>query len=125
MAKHSKRDRRRLRQSGLGGGLRGVRALPISARRRLADAPALSEEAQFRRLCVEHARRTTVAAASAAFHVPASTIYRWLQRYDPADPTTLEPRSRRPKRTRRRQWTAAQEAAVLALRQRYPRYGKL
>jgi transposase InsO family protein len=125
MSKHSKRNRRRMQQSGLGGGLRVVRVVPRSVQRRLPDAPSLSAEAKFRLLCVEHAHRTTIAAASVAFGVPRSTLYRWRKRYDPDDLTTLEPRSRRPQRTRKCQWTAAQEQAVLTLRQQYPRYGKL
>jgi transposase InsO family protein len=60
-----------------------------------------------------------------AFQIPVSTVYRWRQRYRPADPTSLEPRSRRPKTTRKHQWTAAQEQAVRDLRQQYPRMGKL
>lgn len=124
MAKHSKRNRRRLHQSGLGGGLIVVRTLPAAVQRHLPAAPSLSEAAKFRLLCVEHARRTTVAEASATFHVPISTLYRWLKRYDPGDLTTLEARSRRPKRTRKQQWTAAQEQAVRDLRQAHPRYGK-
>jgi putative transposase len=125
MAKHSKRNRRRMQQSGLGGGFRVGRTIPVSVQRQLPDAPVLSEEAKFRLLCMEHARRTSVAEAARIFHVPPSTLYRWRKRYDPDNLSRLEPRSRRPNRIRQHQWIAAQEAAVLALRQQYPRYGKL
>jgi putative transposase len=36
----------------------------------------------------------------------------------------LQPASRRPKTTRKQQWTAAQEQAVLRVRNAHPRYGK-
>jgi transposase InsO family protein len=66
-----------------------------------------------------------VAVAAQRFHRSRATVYRWLRRYDPRDLTSLAPRSRRPKRVRRATWTAAQEQAVLALRERYPRFGKV
>ncbi len=108
----------------MGGGFRVVRRVPLRVQRGLPHAPTLSPEARFRLLCVEHARRTGVGDASLVFAIPVSTIYRWLTRYRPDDLTSLEPRSRRPTHVRRATWTAAQEAAVLALRQQYPRMGK-
>ena len=124
MTKHSKRNRRRMHQGGMGGGFRVVRRVPHRVQRGLPQAPSLSPEAQFRLLCVEHAARSGVGDASLAFAGPVSTIYRWLKRYRRDDLTRLEPRSRRPTRVRRATWTAAQEQAVLALRQQYPRMGK-
>ncbi len=124
MAKHSKRNRRRMHQAGMGGGFRMVRQVPVRFQRRLPQAAPLSPEAQYRLRCLEHADRTSVREASRAFQVPVSTIYRWRRRFRPDDLTTLEPRSRRPHRTRRATWTAAQESAVLALRQQHPRMGK-
>lgn len=123
MGKHSKRNRQRMQQSGLGSGLRVVYRLP-KATRQLPHAPELDAETEFRLRCVEHAQRHGVAAAGAAFGRSRATIYRWRQRYDPTDLWSLRPRSRRPARTRTRQWTPAQEQAVLELRQQYPRYGK-
>lgn len=124
MAKHSNRNRRRMRQAGLGGGFTVVRQVPIRIQQGLPQAPTLSGEARFRLLCIEQAARTSVIDAARAFGVPRSTIYRWRKRYSPADLTSLEPRLRRPRRVRRATWTAAQEAAVLGLRQQYPRMGK-
>jgi transposase InsO family protein len=124
MAKHRKRNRRRMRQSGLGGGCQVVRRVPARLQRHLPHAPALSAEAHYRLRCLEHAARTSVAEASRVFAVPVSTIYRWRNRFRPDDLTTLEPRPRRPHRTRRATWTAAQEQAVLALRGQHPRMGK-
>ena len=125
MAKQSKRNQRRLRQGGMGGGFTVVRRVPARLQRDLPQAPTLSAEARFRLLCLEHAARAGVREAARTFAVPVSTIYRWRRAYRPDDLTTLEPRSRRPHRTRRATWTAAQEQAVLALRRRYPRMGKL
>ncbi len=123
MAKHSKRNRRRMQQSGLGSRLRVVHRMPKPARR-LPNAPTLDAQMEFRLRCLEHAQRHGVAAAARVFGRSRATIYRWRQRYDPTDLRSLRPHSRRPHRTRRQQWTPAQEAAVLALRRRHPRYGK-
>jgi hypothetical protein len=59
-----------------------------------------------------------------AFQRSRATVYRWLRRDDPDDLRSLQPRSRRPKTTRKRQWTAIQEQAVLRIRTAHPRYGK-
>lgn len=125
MAKHSKRNRRRMGQAGFGGGFAVVRAVPIAVQRGLPQAPTLSAEAHYRLRYLEHAARTSVREASSAFRVPVSTIYRWRTRYRPDDLTSLECRSRRPQTTRKHQWTAAQEQAVLVLRHEYPRIGKM
>ena len=125
MAKHSKRNRRRMQQGGFGGGMSVVRRVPVRVQQGLPNAPTLSAEAQDRVRCLEHAARRSVREASIAFGVPVSTIYRWRTRYDPTDLTSLEPHSRRPNRTRHHQWTATQEQAVRDLRQQYPRMGKM
>lgn len=125
MSKHSKRNRRRMQQGGFGGGFSVVRRVPRSVQRRLPNAPTLSPEAHYRLRCLDHAVRTSVADASVAFGIPISTIYRWRTRYRPDDLTSLESRSRRPRTTRKHQWTAVQEQTVLALRQQYPRMGKM
>ena len=125
MAKHSKRNRRRMHQTGMGGGFRVIRRVPVRVQRNLPNAPTLSLDAYERLRFLEYAQRTSVAEASLAFRVPMSTIYRWRKRYNPADLTSLECHSRRPNRTRKATWTAAQEQAVRDLRQRYPRMGKM
>jgi len=126
MSKHSRASRwagGRVRRSGMGGGFSVVHRLPPAARR-LRPAPTLSDQARFRLRCVEHAQRAGVAAAVTVFGVSRATVYRWRRRYDPRNLTTLEPRSRRPRRVRRATWTAAQEQAVRALRETWPRTGK-
>ena len=125
MAKQSKRNRRRMHQVGMGSGFTVIRRVPIRVQRNLPNAPTLSQEAYERLRFLEYARRTSVAEASLAFRVPVSTICRWRKRYRPDDLTSLECHSRRPKRTRRTTWTAAQEQAVRDLRQQDPRMGKM
>ena len=56
--------------------------------------------------------------------VSRSTFYRWRKRFDRRDLTTLEERSSRPKRCRRRTWTTAEILAVQTIRERYPSWGK-
>ena len=58
------------------------------------------------------------------FDISAQTFYRWLRRYRPGDLTTLESRSRRPRRLRQPSWSTALEQAVLQLRRQYTRWDK-
>jgi transposase InsO family protein len=58
------------------------------------------------------------------FDISPQTFYRWWRRYQPQDLTTLESHSRRPRRRRQPTWSPALAAAVRALRQQYPRWGK-
>jgi len=113
-----------MQQSGLGGGLRVV-STQVRRPRQLPRAPHLRVELEFRLRCVESSYRDGVAGAAARFGRSRATIYRWRRRYNPQDLTSLIPRSRRPKRVRRATWSAAQEQAVLALREAHPRFGKL
>lgn len=124
MGKHSKRNRCRMQQSGMGGGFSIAYARPQCVRR-VTKTASLSDRARLRLRCVEHARRAGVAAAMEVFAVSRATVYRWATRYDPHDLSTLEDRSRRPTRTRKRQWSAAQEQAVQRLREAHPRFGKM
>lgn len=123
MVKHSKRNRRRMAQSGLGGGFRVVSVQPRRPRQ-LPRAPKLSAALEFRLRCVECSYRDGVAVAADRFGRSRATIYRWRQRYRPADLSSLAPRSRRPKQVRRATWTPSQEQVVLALREAHPRFGK-
>lgn len=58
------------------------------------------------------------------FGISPQTFYRWLRRYDPKHPQSLEERSHRPHRLR--QPTASKELimVVLRIRETYPRWGK-
>ncbi len=74
---------------------------------------------------MECSYRDGVTGAVTRFGRSRATIYRWRQRYRPDDLMSLAPRSRRPKRVRRATWSAAQEQAVLVLREAHPRFGKV
>lgn len=124
MAKQSKHNRRRLHQSGMGGGCTITRRVPLRVQRTLPPAPTLDPVTEFRLRCVEYAKQHGVMAAVRVFHRSRATIYRWLKRYDPVKLTSLQPRSRRPKRPRWRQWAVVQEQAVLDLRTAQPCTGK-
>ena len=58
------------------------------------------------------------------FGVSRATLYRWRKRFDPRDLTTLQERTRRPRRVRQPTWSAELVQAVLRLREQYPRWGK-
>jgi len=58
------------------------------------------------------------------FGIGKATLYRWIQRFDPKDLSTLKERSRRPKRLRKPSWSHELVMAVKALRRQYPRWGK-
>jgi transposase InsO family protein len=58
------------------------------------------------------------------FGISPKTFYRWKNRFDPYDPTTLEEQSRRPTRVRLPQTPTKIVERILELRNRYPRWGK-
>lgn len=58
------------------------------------------------------------------FGISPDTFYLWKRRYRPYDLTTLETRSRRPRRVRQPTWSPEIVEAVLRLREEYPRWGK-
>jgi len=58
------------------------------------------------------------------FDISPQTFYRWKRRFDPYDLTTLEDESRRPEHVRTPRIPAAVVERVLALRRKYPRWGK-
>lgn len=58
------------------------------------------------------------------FGISRQTFYRWKQRYNPRNLTTLESRSHRPRRLRQPTWGPDLAQAVFNLREQYPRWGK-
>jgi len=58
------------------------------------------------------------------FGISRATVYRWVQRFDPKDLSSLRERSRRPRRLRKPTWSHELIIAVKALRRQYPRWGK-
>jgi transposase InsO family protein len=92
------------------------------------QAPTLSHEAK-RRLkwmaYYEALSKPNVSATCRHFDISRQAFYRWWNRYDPRDLTTLEDRSSRPRRTRMRTWTTAEIVAIRQQREQYVRWGKL
>ncbi|MFQ5894599.1 MAG: IS481 family transposase [Nitrospinota bacterium] len=66
-----------------------------------------------------------VGLVSRTFGLSRATLYRWRARFEPMDLSTLEERSRRPRRVRRPQWSPELAEGVLRLRRQYPRWGKM
>jgi putative transposase len=88
--------------------------------------PDLSRDAR-RRLAMLDWHRThgeNVSLTARHFGVGRPTVYRWLERFDRFHLETLEDRSSAPRRRRRPTWTIEQLAAVRAVRESYPRWGK-
>lgn len=123
VSKSTRATRRRFAQVGSGTSLCLRYRLPRQAGR-LPDAPSLSREAKQRLKIMDYARTHSVAATCRHFGIARSTFYRWQHRYNPQQLSSLENRSSRPRRVRCPTWTPAQAAAVLQVRERYPRWGK-
>jgi len=96
---------------------RGARAAANLGRRSEAVEATINERVKLvRRWRRAMSAGLTAEEAAAAVGVSRATLYRW--RRNP------EPRSKRPRRVRRPEWTRAQEQAVLAFRCRYPTWGR-
>lgn len=104
-----------------------MKVLPAyPARRWKHQAADLSREARQRLkwmdFYAQHGRNASLTARH--FGISRTTLHSWLRRYDPEKPSSLEDRSRRPRRLRRRQWSLELVLAVRGLRQLYPAWGK-
>ena len=95
------------------------------ARQLARTGKELSREARCRLAWMDFYHRSrNVARTCRHFGISRQSFYRWLRRYDPQNLTTLEGRSHRPHRRRQPTWSAPLADRVLALRLRYPRWGK-
>ncbi len=96
---------------------RGARTAATMSRRSEAVEATINERVELvRRWRRAMAMGLSSQEAAAAVGVSRATLYRW--RRDP------EPRSKRPRRVRPRQWTRAQVRAVGAFRCQYPAWGR-
>jgi len=89
-------------------------------------APDLSREARARLAMLDWHRSHggNVSRTARHFGYSRPTVYRWLARFERHRLETLEDRGSGPHHRRRPTWTMAQLAAVKAVRERYPRWGK-
>jgi putative transposase len=95
------------------------------ARQLARTGKELSREARVRLDWMDfNCRSQNVARTCRHFGISRQTFYRWRRRYDPQNLATLEERSHRPQRRRQATWSASLAERVLALRLRYPRWGK-
>ncbi len=96
--------------------------------RLLRDAHALGlsmkarERLRWFAFAVDHG--CTVAETCQHFGIARSTLLKWLRRFDPHDPASLEERSRRPRRMRESQIDPAVVALIRGYRESSPTMGK-
>jgi putative transposase len=98
----------------------------IPGANRLAKIADISKTAKQRLKWFDYYHRhdRNVARTCRYFGISRQTFYRWAPRYNPHDLRSLEDRSHRPQRVRQRTWSPELVAAVLELREQYPRWGK-
>lgn len=106
-----------------------VQEIVLPEGRRVRIPPTLSRDG-LRRLrwmdfYVAHGRNARLTCRH--FGISTATFYRWWSRYDPRRLESLEDdrRTRRPRRVRQPQTDPAVVARIKALREQYPRWGKL
>jgi putative transposase len=93
--------------------------------RSLVRQGTISSEAARKLRWLDHYHRNGNARLTCRyFGISPKTFYRWKNRFDPYDLTTLEEESRRPRRVRQSQRPAAVVERILELRTKYPRWGK-
>jgi putative transposase len=93
--------------------------------RTLVRQGTISPEAAKKLRWMDHYHRNRNARLTCRyFGISPKTFYRWLNRFDPYDLTTLEEESRRPRHVRQPQTPTAVVDMILELRTRYPRWGK-
>lgn len=99
---------------------------PPYGSRRLKKIPDLSREAAKRLKWFDfyesHGRNARLTCRH--FGISPQTFYRWKRRYKPWDLGTLEDGCHEPHNVRQPMYTGAMVAAVVRLREQYPRWGK-
>jgi len=92
---------------------------------RLNDKPP-SPEAKKRKGWLDYysSHNNNISLTCRYFGITRVTFYKWLQRYDQDDTTTLNDRSRAPMNRRKRKIDPEIERRIIELRKKYIRYGK-
>jgi transposase InsO family protein len=96
--------------------------------RKIAKAKGLSREAAKRLDWIIY--YYTLAGRNARltcrhFGIPPKTFYKWFDRFNETDLSSLEDESKAPKNTRKREYTSVQYLRVIELRKQYICYGKM
>ena len=93
--------------------------------RSLVRQGTISAEAGKRLRWMDHYyRNQNVRLTCRYFGISAQTFYRWKNRFDPYDLTTLEAQSSRPRRVRRPETPVAVIERILEVRNEHPRWGR-
>jgi transposase InsO family protein len=97
--------------------------------RRVQVSPALSREARHRLKWMDYylAHERNARLTCRHFGISSATFYRWWRRFNPRRLESLEDdrQTRRPRRVRQPHAAPELVAAIRALREQYPRWGKL
>jgi transposase InsO family protein len=100
-------------------------SLPSISRLGRHPIRTLSRDAKKRLAWFDHYEKCGNASLTCRhFGISRSTFYRWRDRYNPRELSSLEDRASRPNRKRPRSWTASEIEAVRRLREEHPRWGK-
>lgn len=93
----------------------------------LARIPTLSKEAKKRLAWFDwyHTNGKNVTLTCRHFGISRQCFYEWKKRYNPHDLTTLEEKSRTPKKTRSWEVSRLEESRIKALRKAHIRWGKM
>lgn len=85
----------------------------------------LSKQAKLRLKWFDYYRKyQNVALVCRYFGISRKTFYKWHQRYDPNNLSTLEDQDKAPIHRRQREISSVQEQRIISLRKQYLRYGK-
>ncbi len=103
-----------------------IRTEHLAHFRRWKEGGVLSEKASLRLECILGylERDIPMAEAAAAFNVAPNTLRRWLDAFDPADPSSLEEKSRRARTVRATQLEPSTVALIREYRVVSPKAGK-
>jgi transposase InsO family protein len=93
---------------------------------RLRRIPSLTRDAQRRLAWLDYyfSHNQNARLACRRFGLSSRTFYKWLRRFNPTDLTSLEDRSRRPKRVRSSPLPHATVDTIVALRREFPAWSK-
>ena len=103
-----------------------IQEIVLPEGRRVRVGPSLSRDARQRLRWMDYylAHGGNARLTCRRFGISSATFYRWWHRYDPRRLSSLETRSRRPRRARQPQTVPELVTRIRTLRETYPRWGK-